>query len=30
MCSLFLHMMDWAGLELESFGDSSERLPGIV
>jgi hypothetical protein len=30
MCILFLHMMDWGGLELESFGDSSERAPGIV
>jgi hypothetical protein len=30
MCSLFLHMMDWGGLELERFGDSGERLPGIV
>jgi hypothetical protein len=30
MCSLFLHMMDWGGLELDRFGDSSERLPGIV
>jgi hypothetical protein len=30
MCSLFLHLMDWGGLELDSFGDSKERLPGIV
>jgi hypothetical protein len=30
MCSLFLHLMDWVGLELDSFGDSKERLPGIV
>ena len=29
MCSLFLHLMDWGGLELESFGDSKERLTGI-
>jgi hypothetical protein len=29
MCSLFLSLMDWAGLELESFGDSTERLTGI-
>jgi hypothetical protein len=30
MCSLFLHMMDWGGVELDSCGDSKERLPGIV
>jgi hypothetical protein len=30
MCSLFLHLMDWGGLELDSFGDSSERLPGLI
>jgi hypothetical protein len=30
MCSLFLHLMDWGGLELDSFGDSTERLTGIV
>jgi hypothetical protein len=29
MCSLFLHLMDWGGLELDSFGDSTERLPGV-
>jgi len=29
MCSLFLHVMDWGGVELNSFGDSSERLPGV-
>ena len=29
MCSLFLSLMDWGGLELERFGDSSERLTGI-
>jgi hypothetical protein len=29
MCSLFLHLMDWAGLELDQFGDSAERLSGI-
>ena len=29
MCSLFLSLMEWGGLELESFGDSSERLTGI-
>jgi hypothetical protein len=29
MCSLFLHLMDWGGLELEQFGDSKERLAGI-
>ena len=29
MCSLFLSMMDWGGLELDSFGDSTERLTGI-
>lgn len=28
--SLFLHMTGSGGLELESFGDSAERLPGIV
>jgi hypothetical protein len=30
MCSLFLHLMDWGGLELDRFGDSSERLTGLV
>ncbi|MGB1926541.1 MAG: DUF1552 domain-containing protein, partial [Rubripirellula sp.] len=29
MCSLFLSLMDWGGLELEHFGDSAERLVGI-
>lgn len=29
MCSLFLSLMDWGGLNLASFNDSSERLPGI-
>ena len=29
MCSLFLSIMDWGGLELDRFGDSSERLAGI-
>ena len=29
MCSLFLNLMDWGGLELDSFGDSKDRLPGI-
>jgi hypothetical protein len=29
MCSLFLHLMDWGGLQLDQFGDSSERLPGV-
>jgi len=29
MCSLFLHLMDWGGLELDHFGDSTERLTGI-
>lgn len=29
MCSLFLSLMDWGGLELERFGDSDERLVGI-
>jgi len=29
MCSLFLHLMDWGGLELKQFGDSTERLAGI-
>ena len=27
--SLFLHLMDWGGLELDQFGDSNERLTGI-
>ena len=29
MCSLFLSLLEWGGLELDSFGDSSERLTGI-
>jgi hypothetical protein len=29
MSSLFLHVMDWGGLELDRFGDSTERLTGI-
>jgi hypothetical protein len=29
MCSLFLSLMDWGGLELDSFGDSAERLTDI-
>ena len=29
MCSLFLSLMEWGGLELDSFGDSTERLTGI-
>jgi hypothetical protein len=29
MTSLFLNLMDWGGLPLERFGDSSERLPGV-
>ncbi len=29
MCSLFLSLMDWGGLELDRFGDSEERLTGI-
>jgi hypothetical protein len=29
MCSLFLSLMDWGGLELDRFGDSAERLAGI-
>ena len=29
MCSLFLRLMDWGGLKLDSFNDSSERLPGV-
>jgi hypothetical protein len=29
MCSLFLSMMDWGGLNLDRFNDSSERLPGV-
>jgi hypothetical protein len=29
MCSLYLALMDKAGVHLESFGDSSERLQEI-
>ena len=29
MCSLFLSLMEWGGVELDSFGDSTERLTGI-
>jgi len=29
MCSLFLSLMEWGGLELDRFGDSTERLTGI-
>jgi hypothetical protein len=29
MCSLYLSLMDKAGVRLESFGDSSERLAEI-
>jgi hypothetical protein len=29
MCSLFLSLMEWGGLELDRFGDSSERLAGL-
>jgi hypothetical protein len=29
MCSLFLSLMEWGGLELDQFGDSKERLVGI-
>jgi hypothetical protein len=29
MCSLYLSMMDHAGVRLDSFGDSKERLPEI-
>jgi hypothetical protein len=29
MCSLFLHLMDWGGLELDRFGDSTERLASL-
>ena len=29
MCSLFLDLMDWGGLTVDRFGDSSERLVGI-
>ena len=29
MCSLFLSLMEWGGLEIDSFGDSTEQLTGI-
>lgn len=29
MCSLFLSLMEWGGLTIDSFGDSTERLTGI-
>jgi hypothetical protein len=29
LCSLFLSLMDWGGLELDRFGDSAERLTDI-
>ena len=29
MCSLFLNLMDWGGLKLDRFNDSTERLPAI-
>lgn len=29
MCSLYLSLMDRFGIQLESFGDASERLPGL-
>ena len=29
MCSLFLSLMEWGGLELDRFGDSDERLAGL-
>jgi len=29
MCSLFLSLMDWGGLKLDRFNDSTERLPGV-
>jgi hypothetical protein len=29
MCSLFLSLMEWGGVELDRFGDSKERLTGI-
>ncbi|GDY22375.1 hypothetical protein LBMAG56_37220 [Verrucomicrobiota bacterium] len=29
MCSLFLRLMDWGGLKLDRFNDSTERLPGV-
>jgi hypothetical protein len=29
MCSLFLNLMDWGGLKLDRFNDSTERLAGI-
>jgi hypothetical protein len=29
MCSLFLNLMDWGGLKLDRFNDSTERLAGV-
>jgi hypothetical protein len=29
MSSLFLNLMDWGGLKLDRFNDSTERLPGV-
>ena len=29
MCSLYLSLMDKAGVQLDSFGDSKERLAEI-
>jgi len=29
MCSLFLSLMTWGGMNMDSFGDSKERLVGI-
>ncbi len=29
MCSLFLNLMEWGGLKLDRFNDSTERLPGV-
>lgn len=28
-CSLYLSLMDWMGLRLDSFGDASQRLAGL-
>ena len=30
MCSLFLNRMDWGGLEIDRFGDSTYGLTGIL
>jgi hypothetical protein len=29
MTSLYLNLMDWGGVALDRFGDSTERLPGV-